>query len=1144
MKYSHNFSVLALIILSFISSPVFSAQVNLVSEKKVQERIKAAEKIKDMDEQAKKQLLEVYEKTLNHLHNIESNNQQSNDFSNSRKQAPEKNTKLQDKLAKQELKWDQKELEPKIKKTSEVILAETKNIPLAELEQKLNSETANLAAVTAKNNNYKETFNQEINSASDIRKRIVEINHLLEQLQENKILVPSENKTELNKAQQWLLNTHIESLRSELKMLDVKLLSQPARLKTLKFNTDLTGYSIKNIEIQVALLKQQVDLKRSAEIQQTETMIRTEQSKARGKHPLIQSLAKDNTLLSETITRRAKELIELEASDDEVFKETQRIKEEQANTKKKLEIAGLNQILGQVLWEQKKALPDSRQYINNLEKREDSAAQLGLEHIQYQEQLGKIKDRVNYLSQLLVDIEPETRAVIEDDLIHLLKTRKTLLEKAISIHEKYLMALSELDFEEKELIAVADSYSQLLDQHLFWLRSAKVLNLDNLKGVPGHLQFLIQPDNWLNFLNDFFTISRSSYQVIPGILLLIFLLYKRTKIKELLIGTGHKTKKISTDSLRHTFKAIFYTFFLAIPVPLFVWLGGWQLANTPDISSFSHVVAKVMLVIVLPLFSLTIFRYMCYPGGLFEVHFKWSQQLINGLKKEMGRIMLTFLPIIFITVLISKGGSSSFTDGEGRLFLLLILTTFAIFFYRLLKPKSGFLASVAKSNPHSFYARYQTLLFLLAMLLLASLMLLTIIGYVYLAIQMTILLIYSTWFIFALVLLQQMSVRWLLITRRRYALKIAYEKRQAAQAQREEQQQKEGSSDSENEEPVIEIEEPQIDIVSLSEDSQQLLNLVIFILTITGFIFIWSDVLPALSIFEKVTLWHHEGVVDGASKLIPTTLGDLAMALLILVFTFVGAKRFPAIVEILLLQNENISSGDRYTITTLLNYTIIGVGLFITIKMLGAEWNRLQWLFAALSVGIGFGLQEIVANFISGLIILFERPIRVGDFISVGDNEGVVSRIQIRATTIVTYDRKELLVPNKEFITGQLVNLSLTDPIARIIIPIGVAYGSDIPKSRELLLQCADKHERVLDEPAPRVVFHSFGDNSLNLELRCYVANVDHRMSTISEINEAVNEQFNAADINIAFPQRDVHLDSDGPLEVRVVSERAVSKRQ
>ncbi len=251
-----------------------------------------------------------------------------------------------------------------------------------------------------------------------------------------------------------------------------------------------------------------------------------------------------------------------------------------------------------------------------------------------------------------------------------------------------------------------------------------------------------------------------------------------------------------------------------------------------------------------------------------------------------------------------------------------------------------------------------------------------------------------------------------------------------------------------------------------------------------------------------------------------------------MVLTIVSAKRLPAIIEILLLQSASVSSGSRYTITTLVNYIIIGFGFFTIFKMLGAEWDKLQWLFAALSVGIGFGLQEIVANFISGIIILFERPIRVGDYVSVGDNEGVVSKIQIRATTILTRDRKELLVPNKEFITGQLLNWSLSDPTTRLILPVGVAYGSDIPLARKLLLEAAEENEQVLKEPGPQVLFYNFGDNSLDLQLRCFIDDVNARLKISSEINEAINIKFNAAHISISFPQRDVHLDIKQPIDI------------
>jgi potassium efflux system protein len=191
-------------------------------------------------------------------------------------------------------------------------------------------------------------------------------------------------------------------------------------------------------------------------------------------------------------------------------------------------------------------------------------------------------------------------------------------------------------------------------------------------------------------------------------------------------------------------------------------------------------------------------------------------------------------------------------------------------------------------------------------------------------------------------------------------------------------------------------------------------------------------------------------------------------------------------------------------------------------------------VFAALGVGIGFGLQEIVANFISGLIILFERPIRVGDMVTVGDVSGTVTKIEIRATTIRDLDRKELLVPNKEFITGRLLNWSLSDTISRLLLPVGIAYGSDVPLAMKLMLEAARENDMIIDEPAPLITFDSFGDNALTLTARVYIDDLDNRVNAISELHSAINEKFAKAGIVIAFPQRDVHLDTSKPLEIRI----------
>ena len=265
---------------------------------------------------------------------------------------------------------------------------------------------------------------------------------------------------------------------------------------------------------------------------------------------------------------------------------------------------------------------------------------------------------------------------------------------------------------------------------------------------------------------------------------------------------------------------------------------------------------------------------------------------------------------------------------------------------------------------------------------------------------------------------------------------------------------------------------------------------------------------------------------------------DLTMthkAVLIALITYIVARSFPALLEIALLQRLSMTPGARYAFTTLTSYGIAATGIVLVFQAIGGTWSQIQWLVAALSVGIGFGLREIIANFVSGLIILIERPVRVGDMVTVGNQSGTVTRIQIRATTLRTWDRQELLVPNKDFIAAHVLNWSLSDEVIRIFLTVGVAYGSDVEQALRLIEEAAVEHAGVLPDPEPLVTFEQFGDNALVLGLRCFVPDLDNRLQVQTELFRAINRKFNEARIVIAFPQRDLHLDTASPLEVRIL---------
>jgi len=198
--------------------------------------------------------------------------------------------------------------------------------------------------------------------------------------------------------------------------------------------------------------------------------------------------------------------------------------------------------------------------------------------------------------------------------------------------------------------------------------------------------------------------------------------------------------------------------------------------------------------------------------------------------------------------------------------------------------------------------------------------------------------------------------------------------------------------------------------------------------------------------------------------------------------------------------------------------------------------DRAVFAFAggALAIGLGFGMQNLLKNFISGIIILFERPVRVGDVVTIGQTTGTVTKIRIRATTVRNWDRQELLVPNKEFITGHLLNWTLSDSLNRIVIRLGIDYGNEVRTALHLMAQAVDENPRVLRDPEPSYVLEGFGDNAIMLQARCFVAEVENRVPVTSDLQQSILDKFRANGISLAFPQREIHLHTSEPLEVRL----------
>ena len=294
-----------------------------------------------------------------------------------------------------------------------------------------------------------------------------------------------------------------------------------------------------------------------------------------------------------------------------------------------------------------------------------------------------------------------------------------------------------------------------------------------------------------------------------------------------------------------------------------------------------------------------------------------------------------------------------------------------------------------------------------------------------------------------------------------------------------------------------------------------------WILYVSILIRVWD---PTGTLVETLSSYATDGIPMGDIRVIPTNILAGIIAFTILAGLTGWIKRW---VDKRWLRQITPDRGARDALITVVGYTGFTVSLLVGLSISGVNITGIAVVAGALSVGIGFGLQAIANNFVSGIILLFERPIKAGDFVTVGDVEGFVRKISIRATEIETLDNQDMLIPNSELVSGRVTNWVLHNPYGRLIVKIGVAYGSDIEKVAEILEETANLHDQVISDgraSPPKALFMGFGDSSLDFELRVRIVDIKKRYDVLSDLNFAINERFASENIVIPFPQRDLHI--------------------
>ena len=410
--------------------------------------------------------------------------------------------------------------------------------------------------------------------------------------------------------------------------------------------------------------------------------------------------------------------------------------------------------------------------------------------------------------------------------------------------------------------------------------------------------------------------------------------------------------------------------------------------------------------------------------------------------------------------------------------------------------------------------------------ILAALLVMTVTGYYYAAIKISNRLVETIYLVIFYNLLFSIAVRALTLAERKLAYTRAREEKKAKA--KLEAEKANGTAAGDAEDVALAEQDDRMPIKAIGEQTTKIAMWTIISIALVVFWIIWKDVISLFSYLDTVKLYQIKAETEKGVVMQDITLVNILISIYIAAITYVLTKNLPGLLQIVVLNRLKVSQGNSYTITTLLSYIITAGGTFMCLNALGMEWEKLQWLVAALSVGLGFGLQEIFANFISGIILLFEKPIRVGDIITINGVSGTVLKIRIRASTLMAFNKKEIVIPNKQFITSSLTNWTLSDTLIRLEMKVTIGYSSDTTEVRQNLERIARECPYVSKEPKPFANFTDFLDSNIEYTLYVYIKKISDIYETTDWLHTAVFNEFNRLGIEFAFPQCDIQIKNLG----------------
>ena len=871
---------------------------------------------------------------------------------------------------------------------------------------------------------------------------------------------------------------------------------------------DLLNTRVQAQQKQIAAIQEAINQKNLAQTQSQVEQVQ-QQSQSEAKDPFIQKELDLNAQLSQQLLEQTEKTNTLTQDELRMRNVLDNLTQTQRTIDEQISALQGTLVLSRIIQQQKQKLPTNL----NIQGLSKQIADLRVQIFDITQKRNELYDIDAYISKIEQNENKSFTPAEKTQLTNLLTERRKVASDLIkSLNNQLNLAIS-LELTQQQITQISDQIQSKLDQQSFWVKSNNPINLDWFKKLPMSLKAQFDGiGKKIGFPTNF--------DNLPYLLTYVFILFVigglifkfKESIKQRIAVINGEINRLRSDSQWHTPLALFYTALLSLSGTLWFLaacqlLGFFFVKNPQEFWEWSLSMAGYWWFFS---FILAILR----PNGILVRHFGFSKESAAALQDVTKRIIVSVVLLLNTSIFSNVMDTGLANDVLGEInTIVALLFCIVIIAPRFVRTEKSLNSSVTDQRDRTLLKIMRVLLQLVPVILIA----LVALGYYYTALNLVTHIIntYIAWVVWSLV--RHTIYRGITVASRRLAYRRLQEKRQ---------QKQQDSSDTSASDDVVVITE-QEEGLALNEVRSQLLrfaDLFIWTALFAIFYYVWSDLVTVVSYLRDITLWQQTSTTEAGVVTETISLFNLIVALIIVVITYILVRNIPGILEVLIFSRVKLSPGTPYTITKLLTYILVAVGGAWAFSTLGMSWSKLQWLFAALSVGLGFGVQEIFANFVSGIILLFERPIRVGDTVTINDVTGTVSKIRIRAITMIDPDRKEVIVPNKSFVTGQVTNWALSNTVTRLVVSVGVAYGSDLELVRRLLLQAAHEQPSVLKDPEPRVLFLTFGASTLDHELRVHVGQVSERNDTLDALNRRVNELFAENNIDIAFNQLDIFI--------------------